>query len=114
MSVEIYMYIYMTLNLNRGDGVSVRARRRDGVDVAARVYGRGDGVSMITVSTQARGKIVLTLFVVLRNTWRLRLLGVRAIPRQSTCGRWGAWSTSYSSVAHLLPTIVNRRSSGRS
>ncbi len=38
MSVE-HIYIHMTLNLNRGDGVSVRARRRDGVDVAARVYG---------------------------------------------------------------------------
>ena len=44
------MSVEMTLNLNRGDGVSVRPRRRDGVDVAARVYGRGDGVVLITVS----------------------------------------------------------------
>ena len=67
------IYIYMTLNLNRGDGVSVRPRRRDGVDVAARVYGRGAGVVLITVSTQVTGKTGRILFVVLRNTWLLRL-----------------------------------------
>ena len=48
----------MTLNLNRGDGVSVRPRRLDGVDVAARVYGRGDGVVMITISRRHRHAIL--------------------------------------------------------
>ena len=71
MSVE-HIYIHMTLNLNRGDGVSVRARRRDGVDVAARVYGRGDGVSMITISTQVIGKTGRIPYVVLRSTWLLK------------------------------------------
>ena len=56
-----------------GKDLELVTARLDGVDVAARVYSRGDGVVLITISTQARGKIVLTLFVVLRNTWRLRL-----------------------------------------
>ena len=31
----------------------MRPRRRDGVDAAARVYGRGDGVVLITISLDA-------------------------------------------------------------
>ena len=89
------MSVEMTLNLNRGDGVSVRPRRRDGVDVAARVYGRGDGVVLITISTQVIGKTGPIPYVVRPSTWRRRSCGVRAIPQQSTCGLSGVWSTSY-------------------
>ena len=76
------MSVEMTLNLNRGDGVSVRARRRDGVDVAARVHGRGDGVVLVTVSTQVRARTGRTLFVGLLSISHLKSCGARAIPQQ--------------------------------